>query len=378
MLIGTPVTEGGLKAEYVESLARSMAVLEAEGIKADIAVLAGNCHVDDSRNHLIQKFLDSGCDQLVFIDADLSFRPDDLVKLIRFDREVVAGIYPKKRDDVEYPVKLLPGEQWSDKDGLIEVAAVPTGFLKLTREAVEKLTENCTWFQAQPNLRLPELFYRGIVDGERVSGDYMFCRQWVAQGGKIYADPEMFFGHIGESRWAGSLGRYLLESNDLLIPQCLAEIRGRKDTLQTYHRLREVWGNPYTASAEYLYTAVQMAREADSVLELGSGLSTLCLGAVGPVTSLEDDPVWYEHTRKQCAKYDIPATVVKAPLKDGWYDTGDWVADLVVCDGPNRAKGDRTKSQDLNFGKMLIDDCNPEEWSGVTMVTDRFGVLEVA
>src|SRR5690606_1740714 len=83
------------------------------------------------------------CTDLVFLDADVSWNPDDLIKLIKHDRDVVAGVYPKRSSrDKDFPVHVLPGVALqADSDGLVEVAGAPTGFMKIKRHVLEKMWE---------------------------------------------------------------------------------------------------------------------------------------------------------------------------------------------------------------------------------------------
>jgi hypothetical protein len=55
--------------------------------------------VDDSlvsreRNTLVAKFLGSGAEHLLFVDADIRFDP--IVAMLKFDQEFVAGVTPVK------------------------------------------------------------------------------------------------------------------------------------------------------------------------------------------------------------------------------------------------------------------------------------------
>ncbi|MCL4738381.1 MAG: class I SAM-dependent methyltransferase [Burkholderiaceae bacterium] len=99
-----------------------------------------------------------------------------------------------------------------------------------------------------------------------------------------------------------------------------------------------------------------LLRRPRSVLELGSGVSTLLLGQVlkdaggGRLLSIDHDPVWAERTRRQVELLGLNdvVTVLDAPLKsvevDGrhydWYDiAADRLAslgpvDLLMIDGP--------------------------------------------
>jgi hypothetical protein len=119
------------------------------------------------------------------------------------------------------------------------------------------------------------------------------------------------------------------------------------------HLLTELvhgWGNSWSAQHEFLSACLQHVRETDGpVLECGSGLSTVLLGAVAQargirVYSLEHEPKWATRVQKYLRKYRINSvTMCVAPIRS--YGDFDWYSlpslqtipprlALVVCDGP--------------------------------------------
>ena len=115
-------------------------------------------------------------------------------------------------------------------------------------------------------------------------------------------------------------------------------------------RLIYGWGNKaYSTEHEFLRAALKSVRDAKGpVLECGSGLSTLLVGAVAAqsgnlVWSLEDHPFWAGRVRQALDEFGIDAVRVDvAPLKRygdyDWYDPSTDMMpdafDLVLCDGP--------------------------------------------
>ena len=98
-------------AAYTFSLQRSRKALEEAGIASAYYLLKGNCHVDDARNVIVQEFLLSDCSHLVFLDADVSWDPEDIVTLCQSDKALVGGVYPWRKDMPmdTMPVRMLPG-----------------------------------------------------------------------------------------------------------------------------------------------------------------------------------------------------------------------------------------------------------------------------
>ena len=108
------------------------------------------------------------------------------------------------------------------------------------------------------------------------------------------------------------------------------------------------WGNRWSAQHEYLATCLQHASETDGpILECGSGLSTILIGAVAQVSgttllSLEHEPKYAVKVQHYLDKYQLSSVrLCVAPLRTygdfDWYSPPDSIADkfsLVICDGP--------------------------------------------
>ena len=110
------------------------------------------------------------------------------------------------------------------------------------------------------------------------------------------------------------------------------------------------WGNSWSAQLEYLVATLEHVRDAKGpVLECGSGLSTILIGAVAQargveVLTLEHEPKYAARVRDYLDKYDIRSVnLFVAPLKS--YGDFDWYQvprldsitekfSVVICDGP--------------------------------------------
>jgi hypothetical protein len=144
------------------------------------------------------------------------------------------------------------------------------------------------------------------------------------------------------------------------------------------------WGNEsWSALEEYLIACTEHALVADGpVLECGSGLSTILVGAIAKSRglrhlALEHEPEWARRVQGYLDKYRIDsAKLCVKPLKDygefSWYDPpteamSDSFA-MVICDGPpGTTKGGRyglgaIMTQCLQPGCIiLLDDAGREQ-----------------
>lgn len=381
---------GPLPVVFVHSLWSCHTALRAAGIDADLAIMSGNCHVDDARNYLVRDFLERGCTDLVFIDADVGFDCVDLVRLLGYDRDVVAGVYPMKQTPEEYPVIPIEGEIQADADGLVEVAGVPTGFLRIRRAVLEAMAERAPKFRArtEPMERrpIPVIFERTLLEGAaRYSGDYTFCRKWRAMGGRIHVAPEMAFEHSGDHSWCGSLGAFWRRQHGVAesrFASALQRIRSGAETERDIAALVEYWGNqPWAAGGDLLAAWIMLARDADGdILECGSGLTTLVAAAANPaarVWSLDHDMVWAARTRALAAKHGLSnVRIADTTLENGWYVVPDEFPiafGLVLVDGPPRQASDRAgllyAGLDLDEAVVVWDDADQ------TVMTDMIAAF---
>jgi len=87
-------------------------------------------------------------------------------------------------------VNTLPDSK-EDGNGFSTVLDAGTGFMCITREAIEKL------IAALPEIEYEAeqgkgtrwaLFDCAIVDGRYLSEDYLFCRRWQDIGGEVWCD----------------------------------------------------------------------------------------------------------------------------------------------------------------------------------------------
>lgn len=114
--------------------------------------------------------------------------------------------------------------------------------------------------------------------------------------------------------------------------------------------LQRGWANDaWAADTEYLEAVLERVLTLRGpVLECGSGLSTLLVGAIAEsegtdLWTLEHHPVWFERVRKEVNRYGLSSTrLTLAPLEDygefSWYrppleDMPEKFT-LIICDGP--------------------------------------------
>lgn len=212
IFVAIPVYDGKLQVQTVRCLLDEQAIAGGAGDEFQVMFLPNCSHAAMGRNQLVQNFLDSGADKLIFLDADITFENGSLVKLAHKPVDFVGGAYRFKLEEESYPVGWLDkAELWANELGLLEVSTLPGGFLCLSRNVFEKLKEahpdrTYEHFGKTANCFFQMRFHEGRLYGE----DSFFCKEWRDIGGKVYLDPEIALTHWDFNRpYLGHIGNWL-------------------------------------------------------------------------------------------------------------------------------------------------------------------------
>lgn len=199
----------------LESLAASIPLIKEAGWEEGLVNEIGCPYISAARATMLRKALDAKADVTVFIDHDLSWSPEDLLKLISYEGDVVAGTYRFKREPAEYMGMLIPDDNGfpiTNDDGLLLAHSVPAGFLKITKEAVNK------FMTAYPELHFGDkfnpsidLFNHGAHKGVWYGEDYAFSRNWRDAGGEIGIAPDLnLTHHSADVEYPGNFHEFLM------------------------------------------------------------------------------------------------------------------------------------------------------------------------
>lgn len=242
IFFATPCYGGQVTDQYFLSMFRLSQVLMQYGIRFRITTLRNESLVTRARNILTAMFLeDESSTHLMFIDADIEFDPDSVIRMLAMDKDVIAAAYPKKTinwnmvktaaqrgeenlasfgADYAINLKVEPGtNRVRSHMGTVEVLDASTGFFLVKKEVIQKMTKH-----------YPELFYKNDSsidprfnpycyalwdtmidprDKRYLSEDYTFCRRWQDMGGEIWVDPNTKLNHVGSFTFEGNLNNIL-------------------------------------------------------------------------------------------------------------------------------------------------------------------------
>lgn len=214
VLIGTPAYDGRVDVWFANSLINTIRMTPEDTVIIPV-YMAYDSLVQRARNDLVKLALDEDFDDLIFIDSDQEWNPEWVIKLLNHDADVVGGTVVKKSDIAQFNVKALDSGLKLEENGLMEVACVGTGFLRISRQALKDVWEISQEYENEGRT-CRMVFDVKVIDGKLVSEDNVFCNKWRDLGGKVYIDPSMTCNHIGVKKYVGNFQEYLkfIEDND--------------------------------------------------------------------------------------------------------------------------------------------------------------------
>lgn len=244
--VASPVYGASCYMPYVTGLLSLQRTCLAAGIGFDYFYVTGTALLHEHRNVAVAAFMNhSDLSHMLFIDADLGFEGEDILRMYAEQQGVVLGPYPAKhinwpsiietarrRPDLPPEEVALRAADYStnfygvegmtqfNPDQLNVIHAGGAGLMLLARTALTSLA------QAYPaaRSRMPDA-YRHLVpgvetlveyfafdrepDGRLLSEDITFCKRWRDIGGKVYAAPWVRSVHVGPYYFQGDLPRLL-------------------------------------------------------------------------------------------------------------------------------------------------------------------------
>ena len=170
-------------------------------IRTYVQHVVGSSNLPRARNELAAGFLASDYTDLLFIDDDMGWQPADVVRLLASDKPLIAGVGPKKRalpdnDARKWCVRFLADNVVNqDRMGAVEVEAVGTGFMLISRSVFTTMIEAHPEWKRRGWDNMPEdarrwyhrFFHFDSDHADEPGEDYSFCWAWRALGGQVWS-----------------------------------------------------------------------------------------------------------------------------------------------------------------------------------------------
>jgi hypothetical protein len=232
LFVAMPALDGRMHCVTTGSMWDSLLAMIQAGLPhtPHISYAMQDSNLPFARNRTLAEFMATDCSDLIFIDNDMSWDTTSWLRLICHPVDIVGAAYRKKIQDpvtgnlaVSYALDFLDPDEHGNfngsdpETGLLEVKRLPAGFLRITRNAAQRMINECDvpeYEHKTPDgrkLTVHRLFSNDWNGQEDVGEDYVFCDRWRAIGGKVWCDPELKVHHHGLVSFRGHLGGYMRE-----------------------------------------------------------------------------------------------------------------------------------------------------------------------
>lgn len=250
VLFATPSYDAKVYTGFFESMLKTIIILKHHNIEADLMFLPGDSLIPRARNNLVAKFLSfKKFSHLMFIDSDIIWHPNAILRLLQNDKDLVGAAYPKKKilwkrlanikghlpnkkqkhnenlDETEFlkhhmidynfNVKDDSIEQVKVENTVIKVKHIATGFMLMKREMLEKMCKEYPKLKyvddvgalTEAEQKNAYALFNCEIDekGHFLSEDWLFCDRWRKIGGEVYIDFTIGLTHMGIHPFEGRL-----------------------------------------------------------------------------------------------------------------------------------------------------------------------------
>ena len=257
IFIATPCYGGQIGEPYFRSMMKFSILCNKYNIQYTISTLANESLITRGRNTLNSFFMENKqATHLFFIDADIEFNAEDILRMVAYDKDIVVGAYPKKalnwesimsaarNPDLQETPETIEGHSSNydvnfdflkDKDGnktpqvqiednLVKLKDAGTGFMCIKKEVMQKMFDAMPETKYVNDINVDQKFepfmyalFDCIIDPDSrryLSEDYTFCRRWQDMGGDVYLDPRTALNHVGHYTFRGNIRKLFTGENN--------------------------------------------------------------------------------------------------------------------------------------------------------------------
>jgi len=206
VFIGIPTYNGYIHFEAVKGLMNAALLAGKHSMSLAAEIIPHDAFVGKARDLIAHRFLKSGFQELVFIDADIGFNVAGLVALAKADVDVAMGLYrmKEKGPHSRFPALMCNPLEVNEKDeNLVRLEYGPAGFMKVRRHVFEQMIEKWPddWFSDSKNGKIYDFFPCGRFGNEFIGEDISFCNRLKQLGIPIWGVQGIQLDHFGENAW---------------------------------------------------------------------------------------------------------------------------------------------------------------------------------
>jgi len=219
LFVAIPAYDGKINIASAFEIPQLAMASTRHGFSIHLSHISGCSIITKARNSLINQFMESDCTEMIFIDSDIHFKHQDILRIMALgsDKDIVCGSYPRRADDKKFFTDIHYNEHGGielTETGLLRVDRIGTGFMFIRRHVIEKLIDDHPewryWVNVE-NKHHHAIFDFQVKNGSYMGEDYLFCDRATEAGFKIYVDPDINLGHYGQTEFTGHFGKQVLD-----------------------------------------------------------------------------------------------------------------------------------------------------------------------
>lgn len=225
LLIATPAINGQFCGDYIGALLLTLQQCERSRIEVEWYFVRGVSEISRGRDGVAAYAVRNNYDKVLFIDADESWQAEDVMRLLRSDKQIVGGTYAKKEHPINLNFGCLPQHlsyfpgglktpeayaTWAEKEanaeGECEVAFLPAGFLLIDCSVFARMSEFAPKYLTKDSatgreITAREYFPIGVIDERKDTEDWGFCRFARSCGIPVWLQTKSVVSHWGTFRY---------------------------------------------------------------------------------------------------------------------------------------------------------------------------------
>lgn len=229
----TPCYGGNVSERTFYSYMKFAITAMQYGIQFSLDTMVNESLIPRGRNNLVAKFLaNEQATHLMWVDADINFEPQSVLRMINHDVDIVCGLYPSKGLPIKYVMNTVPNP--AINGSLVEVSTAGTGFMLIKRGLIEELIAAMPELKYKDNLNFGAMYekhmyalFDTMIDehGNYLSEDWTFCKRIREVLHKpVWVDTTVELDHIGTYTFKGDSKQIQQIVTDLLTtPQVVIE-----------------------------------------------------------------------------------------------------------------------------------------------------------
>lgn len=210
VLIAMPCYGGMVSDKTAKGLFNLGKALNKSGIDHGLLTMANESLVTKARSRIANFYMNNTeYNKILFIDADVGFAPEDALKIILADKDIVCGAYPMKGIPLRYNYNMKSPPV--AEDGLVQIENIGFGFCCLKREVFQAVQnaygEELKYYPALNNSSYPpteqeyhnsyHYFLEMKKDMSFLPEDFSFFERASSVGYKSWLDTSIRLCHVG-------------------------------------------------------------------------------------------------------------------------------------------------------------------------------------